>query len=93
MNVRYRWDKTKRQHNLVKHELDFVDAVTVFEGHTLTVEDIRFPYGERRFITIGQVRGRIVTVVHSENEDDIRIISMRKATRYEQENYFKTFAN
>ena len=47
----------------------------------------RFDYGEERFITFGLLDGQVVAVAHSEREDVIRIISMRKATRNEEKNY------
>ncbi|MCP4749297.1 MAG: BrnT family toxin [Proteobacteria bacterium] len=55
---------------------------------TLNIEDDRRSYGEERFVTFGILEGRIVAVVHTENEDSIRIISIRKATNYEEKTYF-----
>lgn len=60
----------------------------IFEGLTATAEDDRFPYDERRFLTLGVLEGRVVAVVHTETEDRIRIISIRKATRREQDQYY-----
>jgi len=45
-------------------------------------------YGEQRFVTIGLLDG-VVVIVHTESTDEIRIISMRKATKNEQRLYFK----
>jgi uncharacterized DUF497 family protein len=45
-------------------------------------------YGEERFVTFGILDGRVVAVVHTETEDLIRIISIRKATKYEEKAYF-----
>lgn len=50
--------------------------------------DDREDYGEERFITIGLLEGRVVVVVNVLLEDGIRIISMRKANRYEQELFY-----
>ena len=52
------------------------------------MEDDRHSYGEQRFVTLGLLNGRIVVVVHTEREDRMRIISVRKATRNEQELYY-----
>jgi uncharacterized DUF497 family protein len=60
----------------------------IFDGYTLTIEDDRYDYGEERLVTLGILEGRIVVVVHTENEDSIRIISIRKATKYEEREYF-----
>ena len=93
MAVRFEWDETKRLANLRKHGIDFVGCEAVFEACTLTVEDTRFDYGERRFVTLGLLEGRAVAVVHTESALEIRIISVRKAKRHEQEAYFDGLRN
>jgi uncharacterized DUF497 family protein len=77
-----------RIRNLQDHALDFVDAPRVFEGTTFTFEDDRFRYGEQRFVTLGLLAGVPVSIVHTESEHEIRIISFRKATRREAEIFF-----
>jgi uncharacterized DUF497 family protein len=76
-----------------KHGLDFFDAVTIFEGETVTILDERFVYGETRYVSLGLLKGRVILVVHTEQEDLIRIISARKATRYEEARYFEEIAD
>jgi len=83
----FEWDETKRKANIKKHGIDFVNAPTIFSGYTLTIEDDRYDYGEERFVTLGILDGRVVAVVHTESEDLIRIISIRKATKYEEKEY------
>ena len=85
------WDEAKRRTNLKKHGFDFVDAEEVFDGVTYTYEDDRLAYGEQRFVTLGLLR--VVSIVHTEEADDIHVISMRKATRRERETYFQSIAN
>lgn len=87
------WDDRKRRINLKKHGFDFIDAEEVFQGITYTYEDDRFSYSEQRFVTLGLLRGNIVSLVHTEEEDHIHVISMRKATRREREIYFQSLAN
>jgi uncharacterized DUF497 family protein len=87
--VNYEWDKAKRLSNIRKHGIDFVDIPEVFDGGTVIIEDTRFDYGEPRFIVIGILNGRVVVVAYTERQDTIRIISARKATVYEQINFFK----
>lgn len=87
--MEYDWDENKRLENIHKHGIDFVGCEAVFDGYTITVEDDRFPYGERRYITFGLLEDRVVIVAHTETEDVIRIISIRKAKRHEQEIYFQ----
>ena len=50
----------------------------------------RFAYEERRFITLGLLKDTVITIVHSETDEEIRIISMRKATSYEQAVWFRS---
>ena len=88
--MRFTWSEAKRRANLRDHALDFRDAPTVFEGATFTFEDDRFDYGERRFVTLGLLQGLPVSVVHTETAARIRIISFRKATKHEQEIFFKS---
>ncbi|HZQ97144.1 MAG TPA: BrnT family toxin [Candidatus Sulfotelmatobacter sp.] len=70
--------------------MDFVDAEDMFRSGLLAEPDMREDYGERRWHGLGVSRGRILHVVFAEREpDSIRIISLRKATRREQEEYKK----
>ena len=79
--------------NLKKHGFDFVDGEEVFQGVTYTYEDDRFSYAERRFVTLGFLRGKVVSTVHTEEGDHIHLISMRKATKREREIYFQSITN
>jgi len=93
-SMSYSWDEVKRESNLQKHRLDFRDAHLVFAGLTLTFEDDRFEYSEQRFITIGLLSGEFVVLAHAEeSEETTRIISMRRATKYEETIFFKAFGN
>jgi len=83
----YGWDYAKNRSNFAKHGLDFADAELVFAGPCVTFVDNRFDYGEERFITLGLVAGRLVTIAHSPRGEATRIISMRKANRREQKIY------
>jgi uncharacterized protein len=87
--MEFEWDESKRIYNLRKHGIDFCDVPSVFDGSIVTIEDQRLDYGEERFVTFGLLQGQVVVVVHTENEDLIRIISTRKATKNEQKTYFE----
>ena len=91
--MRFEWDEAKRESNILKHGIDFIDVEKVFEGQTVTILDDRFDYEEERFITLGLLDGRVVVIVHIEAEDVIRIISARKATKNEEISYFKEIAD
>ena len=47
----FEWDEDKRVENIRKHGIDFVDVSSVFDGDTVMVEDARYNYGERRFVS------------------------------------------
>ncbi|MGH8547048.1 MAG: BrnT family toxin [Methylococcales bacterium] len=81
--MRFIWRESKRKTNLKDHSLDFVDAAQVFDGPIYTFEDDRFAYGEQRLVTLGLFQGIPVSIVHTETEDEIHIISFRKATKRE----------
>lgn len=73
--------------------MDVVDAPRVFEGPTVTYEDDRFAYDERRFVTLGPLRGVAVSIVHAETPQRIHIISFRRATRNEEIFLFQSLPN
>ena len=86
--MQYSFDPAKRAANLKKHGYDFADAKLVIESDdNVTFEDNRYDYDELRFITLGVLRNVLVQIVTAEIVEDIRIISMRKADRYEQKIY------
>ncbi len=91
--MEFTWSEAKRAANLKAHGLDFVDAPLVFDGVTFTFEDDRFSYGELRFVTLGLLAGVPVSVVHTESEHEIRVISFRKATHREAQIYFSQVQN
>lgn len=86
--MKFIWDETKRVTNLDKHGLDFELAYLVFAGDTFTFEDNRIAYSEQRFVTLGLLEGTVVVLVHTETNDEIRVISLRKAVKNEQKLYF-----
>lgn len=89
-SMNFMWDETKRRTNLKRHGLDFADACLVFAGYTLTRPDARFDYGEARFSTMGLLGVEVVVIAHTETEDTIRVISMRKAERHERKHFFSS---
>ena len=83
INMRFIWDENKRQANLNKHGLDFSNAEQVFQGPIVVYEDNRYIYNEQRMIAVGLLQDAVVLIVHIELANEIRIISMRKATKNE----------
>ena len=89
--VDYEWDESKAAANLAKHAVSFTAAARGLEGPAKVVAiDDRFDYGEERIQSLCADRGEILFVVTMMVDEDVcRIISARKATRREQEQYFQ----
>jgi uncharacterized DUF497 family protein len=89
MALIFEWDRHKARTNLLKHQVSFREAASVFsDPYSITIADpVHSSYEERR-ILIGATRSlRLLVVVHTERGDRIRILSARPATRAEQEYY------
>lgn len=83
---RFEWDDQKAASNLLKHGVSFDEAVSVFgDGTALTFADTDHADAEDRSRTYGiSSKARLLVVIHTERRNGIRIISARKATRYEK---------
>lgn len=81
------FDPAKRERTLRERGLDFLDAPEVFSDTTVDQDDDRFDYGERRQVSVGYLRGRMVVIVWTQRGVVRHIISMRKANKREQEEY------
>ncbi|MCY7348937.1 MAG: BrnT family toxin [Pyrinomonadaceae bacterium] len=91
--MKFEWDEDKRLINLHRHGIDFADVWQIFDYDVAIDVDSRFDYGETRYMALGLLRGDVVTVAHTEIDEVFRIISVRKAEKYEQEIYFKSIRN
>ena len=89
MSLIFEWDESKNRLNIAKHGIDFVDVQEMFDLPLLTYPDDGDDYYyESRWIGIGWLKTILCMVVFSEPMDGrIRIISARKATRQEAEQY------
>jgi len=86
---KFEWDDQKAASNIQKHGISFDEAVTVFADEmALTFADTDHFETEDRSRTYGiSNKGRLLVVVHTERRNNVRIISARKATRYEKSIY------
>ena len=85
----FEWDEEKNRKNIQKHGIDFNDAKDVFKDpKRLTSPDQRKNYGEERWKTVGAILGLIFSVIFTLRNSAIRIISARRASRKEREEYF-----
>jgi uncharacterized protein len=91
--MRFVWDQNKNLANIKKHKISFEEARTVFfDDNARLIPDPEHSISEERFIILGITNKlRILVVVHTYKEDDnvIRIISARKATKTETKYYYK----
>ena len=91
--IRFEWDEDKRKTNLSTHGFDLADAGEVFESETTTIEDDRFDYGEIRYVSFGMLKEFVVAIVFTESNELIRVISIRRATKKEENEYYKKIRN
>jgi uncharacterized DUF497 family protein len=85
--MEFEWDPEKADRNQRKHGVDFADAVlALFDPLAITILDDE--YCESRYITMGvDGLGRLLVLVYTMRRASIRLISARKADRFEQRNY------
>jgi uncharacterized DUF497 family protein len=90
MKFGFEWDKAKAEKNWRTHGVSFDLARTVFrDPFAVEFMDDRQEYGEERFVIIGMAESQVLLfVAYSERQNRIRIISARRATQREPENYF-----
>lgn len=83
------WDEAKRQATLDERGLDFADAGDVFDAsnYNYTTQDMRFDYGESRYISFGLIGARLCVVVWTPRGAARHVISMRKANDREQKSF------
>jgi uncharacterized DUF497 family protein len=93
--MRFEWNEAKRRSNLRDHGIDFasVEKEKIFAAETVTRLDDRFEYGEIRFLTFGLLKGEVVSISHTETDEVVRLISVRKASKNEEDIYFKEVKN
>lgn len=92
--MEFEWDENKNKINITKHGIDFSDVVEIFEHPMLVLADRRHDYGEDRWIGIGLLKMIVAVVVFTEmGAERVRIISARKATKYERKKYSKKIKN
>lgn len=89
--LRFEWDERKNGSNRRKHGVSFEEAQTVFsDEHSLLLDDPEHSEAEDRFVLLGMssvLRMLVVCHCYRADGDVIRIISARRADRYEQADY------
>ena len=87
----FEWDAAKAESNLAKHGVSFEAARCVFDD-VFAFERCDFDSapGEIRYVIAGMVHDVMLTVVYTERGDRTRIVSARRATKHEQEEYYRS---
>jgi uncharacterized DUF497 family protein len=91
MKLEFEWNDSKAEANWRNHGVSFELAKTVFnDPFAIERVDDREEYGEERFVIIGMAEGHVLLfVAYTERGQRIRLISARRVTQYEQEDYFR----
>ena len=89
MKLKFEWDAAKAEANCKKHGVSFELAREVFRDPFAVLRvDERADYGEERFVMIGVAEDKVLlTAGYTEREGNIRLISARRATQHEQDDY------
>ncbi|MGB7250843.1 MAG: BrnT family toxin [Phormidesmis sp.] len=86
--MEFEWDEAKNLANVRKHQIDFADVPQMFEQLMLIEHDSRMDYKENRWVGTGFLLNGVAVVVWTERlGKTIRIISARKANRYERKRF------
>jgi hypothetical protein len=93
-DIQFEWDEHKNMANIFKHGIDFWDAAYIWNDprRQERYDHVHSRRDEDRWQTIGMSRFGVLMVVYTDkvhdSESDIRVISARKAERYEAKQYF-----
>lgn len=89
--MQFEWDDAKDRKNIAKHGIPFRTAILVFaDPNRIEKYDDVHSLDEDRYLTIGEINGTfmVLTIVYTERSETIRIISARRATKREREEYY-----
>jgi uncharacterized DUF497 family protein len=87
--MEFEWDEAKRQANITKHDVDFLEAMELLADAPVMLDDSRKDYGERRCQAVGSGDGKMLVVIFTIREGSFRIISARRANSRERRKYAK----
>lgn len=86
----FEWDRAKAAANYAKHGVSFAFTMLAFDDPFAIVRhDDEHDYGEERFILIGMAQNVVLFVAYTEREDRVRLISARRVTKQEHDDYVR----
>lgn len=83
----FEWDDAKNRSNFNKHGIDFDAAREIFKKPVVRRQDLRKNYGEHRWIALSMFQGEVVAATYTLRGSRVRVISIRRANRYERKIY------
>ncbi|MBX9642821.1 MAG: BrnT family toxin [Novosphingobium sp.] len=85
----FEWDEQKNAANRVKHSIDFLDAISIWNGPVLDPAASRKTGQEERHVALGTIGAEqfIIAVIYTVRDSARRIISARRARRNERATY------
>ena len=90
IELEFEWDETTAKGNLEKHGVSFLTAAAIFSNERLERIDDREDYGELRWIALGRVGIEVYRVVFTwRSENLIRVVTAQKASKDEEEIYYR----
>jgi uncharacterized protein len=86
--LEFEWDEAKNSANYAKHGIRFEDAVGIFSNFVVRSDDLRTEYGEVRRRNLGRTGLNVIMmVISTDRVGRSRIISARRASRKERNDY------
>jgi hypothetical protein len=90
--MEYQWDDEKCEKNVETHGIHFLAVFSFDWDSALVIFDDRFVYNEQRFKALGMIKNRLHVLIFTYREQEIRVISLRKANKRELDVYEKSKA-
>ncbi len=87
--MEFEWNEANREANIIKLDVDFLEAIALLADAPLLHEDSRQDHGERRCQATGIIDGKMLVVIFPIREGSFRIISARRANSRERRKYAK----
>jgi|688.fasta_scaffold2106473_1 uncharacterized DUF497 family protein len=86
--MKYEWDENKNQANIVKHGISF-EELEYFDWEVVAIQpDNKQNYNEQRYAAQSFIGGRLYVLIFTIRGDNIRAISLRKASKQEMRDYY-----
>lgn len=88
---RFEWDVAKSVSNYTRHGLTFSEAIKIFDRHYLKTPILRPDLIEPRMLATGLMHDKEYSVIYTPRNGRIRIITARRARRYEREAFWESY--